>query len=375
MIRKLFHFIVTVSLGTTGVCAAEQTSESSSYFSCINYDSYHGNKGKGVRVLVWDGFPDYKDGFGIGVHNRLKDKIPLELCEESKTIGSLDSRYFGAGHGMHVSGLIVDDKCGIAPQASLIPKNAAGLVNNTRPALFKTEAEEILNNDHGAVIINCSFELPISNNGCSYKYSNTNYRYDHKINENILKSLCRNHLVVYAAGNYNFEGDKGRIVPEEWISQELLTDENVQRHLFVVTNFDAFERKKAEDSNHFECYYSECDIMASRSKALQKVGIAAPGTKLLSTTINAELDDNGFLTGTSDRFETMSGTSQAAPLVSGLLACLLSDYPDRSISEIADVVREGCHRNGMFNNPAHFGAGVISFEGTYELARKRFEKP
>lgn len=375
MIRKSFHLVITFSLGMNRLCAAESTPESCSHLSCINYESYNGNKGKGVRVLVWDGFPDYRDGYGIGFHNRLKEKIPIELREESITIGSLDSRCVGAGHGIHVSGLIVDDECGIAPQASIIPKNAAGLMNDKHPNLFKKEAEEILNNDGGALIINCSFEFPISNNGYFNKYSNTNYKYDYKITENILKSLCRNHLVVYAAGNYNFDGYKGRMVPEEFISQELLKDENVARHLFLVTNFDQYKCKRAEDSNHFDCYYPDCDVIASRSKALQTVGIAAPGTKLFSTTINAVLDDNGFLTGVPDQFETMSGTSQAAPLVSGLLACLISDYPDRSISEIADVVRQGCHQNDVFNNPADFGAGVINFERTYELARERFDKP
>jgi subtilisin family serine protease len=74
------------------------------------------------------------------------------------------------------------------------------------------------------------------------------------------------------------------------------------------------------------------------------------------------------------QFGTMTGTSQATPLVSGLLARLMSDYPEATITEIADLVRKGANRKGPLNDPEKFGVGMIDVQNTYKLAAEHFKK-
>ena len=165
-----------------------------------------------------------------------------------------------------------------------------------------------------------------------------------------IKQLCKNHLVVWAAGNdgYHLHSSLERALEE---------DENVRKHLFVVSNVKSDGKSLNSSSNYFGLHEQK------ENPLVQAVGIAAPGTDIVSTIAEKEVKQFGI----------MSGTSQAAPLVSGLLARLISDYPNASITEIADRVRKGANQQVPFNDPEKFGQGMIDVQNTYRLAKAYFK--
>ena len=209
---------------------------------------------------------------------------------------------------------------------------------------MQLEAQEILSNDYGALIINCSFQFP---EDFDAYYSSFNEQ-----SVKILRDLCKSHLVVVAAGN------NGGYAPT-YIEHALELDENVRKHLFVVSNVNS----DGKSLNTSSCKFSHHRHI-SKEPLLQQAGIAAPGTNAVST-----IPQTGI-----KQFGTMTGTSQAVPPVSGLLARLMSDCPKASITEIANLVREGANNEGPLNNPELFGRGMIDIKRTYELAGEKFRK-
>ena len=60
------------------------------------------------------------------------------------------------------------------------------------------------------------------------------------------------------------------------------------------------------------------------------------------------------------------GTSFAAPIISGLTACLWQSMPDRTAAEIVNLVRRSASR--YLNPDEDFGYGVADFEKAYQLS-------
>jgi hypothetical protein len=285
-----------------------------------------GNLGEGVRVIVWDQFAKPKSPEHVLYSERLDHKVPFEVREEAKkeSICSVTS----GDHGLHVAGLIVDNEFGVAPNAKIIPLNAShlGAIVANREIKFKNDAQKILTNDHGAKIINGSFEFP-----------------ENDITIKMLGELCKSHLVFIAAGN------SGHYV-EKVIDQAVENDLNVQNHLFVVANVMPDGQTRNSLSNRF-------------SGVSKRVGIAAPGTDIPST-----IPQNGV-----KQFGFMTGSSMATPQPAGLAARLMSDFPEASITEIANLIRKGLNREGSLRNEEEFGQGMIDVERTYELAHAYFK--
>lgn len=101
----------------------------------------------------------------------------------------------------------------------------------------------------------------------------------------------------------------------------------------------------------------------------QMVTVVAPGTDIESTVPilsqerfkelypEKEYNDSGY--------EKMSGTSMAAPFVTGLAAALMNHYPNLTIYQIVNVIREGCNQCAA---PHLVGRGVIDYAKSFELA-------
>jgi len=303
---------------------------SSKHLELIN-NVRSGNLGTGVRVIVFDNFAKPESSEDFLANSRLAGKVPLEARDEAKK-ASIETCRMG-NHGLHVAGLIADDDFGVAPKVQIIPKRALGEDKGYEP--LSVSFREIYKNDFGAKIINISLKL-------------------HSIDADaieLLKLLCENHLVVWAAGN-----DSDCVSFTYQLEQMLETDENIRKHFFLVSNVDSDGKKLHITSNRFRLN------MEKRNSFVQAVGIAAPGTAIVST-----IAEKG-----PKQFDEMTGTSQATPLVSGLLARLMSDYPEASLTQIANLVRQGTNREGPFSNPEEFGQGMIDVQNTYKLANKFF---
>jgi tetratricopeptide (TPR) repeat protein len=170
-------------------------------------------------------------------------------------------------------------------------------------------------------------------------------------NVNILKKLCQNHIVVWAAGNH------GCVLPKE-LKDAIAEDEYLQKYLFIVSNVtaDLSTNEMASVLSESSCYFSEQGVPDALTES---VGICAPGTRMFSTIPEY----------TIKRFGMVSGTSFAAPVVTGAIAKLMSDFPDLSITEIADLVRAGANKQGVFADRGKYGEGFLDLQKTYRLAK------
>lgn len=89
--------------------------------------------------------------------------------------------------------------------------------------------------------------------------------------------------------------------------------------------------------------------------------LAAPGGSILSTV--ARRSDDGEVVET---YEELSGTSMAAPHVSGAIALLLSEFPEITASEAVTILKDTARDDGIYANSAIYGHGLLNLEGAMQ---------
>jgi subtilisin family serine protease len=101
------------------------------------------------------------------------------------------------------------------------------------------------------------------------------------------------------------------------------------------------------------------DAVASSSSNGNWVDVAAPGTNIFSTwdTRNPKLSLNN---GQDVNYNSISGTSMAAPLVAGLVALMKSVRPDLSPDEVETILKGTARDLGSPGADPQFGAGLIN---------------
>ena len=100
---------------------------------------------------------------------------------------------------------------------------------------------------------------------------------------------------------------------------------------------------------------SDYDVIATFSNRGDYIDVSAPGTDIYSTVLN-------------DHFGWASGTSQAAPHVSGLAALLLAIDPTLTAQEIQTHIETSAVDLGNTGWDPDYGAGRINASGTLEHA-------
>lgn len=222
-------------------------------------------------------------------------------------------------HGTHVAGIVAasaDNGLGIASlginnrivciKAVSSKPDAYGRVND----LELTNVAEAFNYaiKRKVDIINCSF---------------TTDKYD-KVVEGLINDARKLGIIVVAAAG-NAHDDK----------------------LYYPAAYDGVIAVGATDQE---------DHIASYSNFGSYVDVMAPGVNIYSTVAS---NDQGY--------GYMSGTSMAAPIVSGLIGLILSSEPDR-VGDIEAVLKGGCD-NIDWKNPSYtgkMGAGRINVDRSFE---------
>lgn len=187
------------------------------------------------------------------------------------------------GHGSHCAGIIGasgNNKFGMAGinwHIRLMPvkflnKNGSGTLENALNAINYASR-------NGARIINASWGSPGSSSLFAKAIA--------KLNE---KGI----LFVAAAGNDKSDNDKRPIIPASISSPNLIT----------VAAID-----------------NQADLASFSNYGVKSVHIAAPGVNILSTVLG-------------DKYEHMSGTSMAAPFITGISAMLMAYNPKLNPGEI-----------------------------------------
>lgn len=252
-------------------------------------------KGQGVNVAVVDSFVDISHA-QLQKQILINEKDPINGIDDDKN-GIIDD-YYGAAflpstdsgipseHGTHVAGIIAANPetgpvAGVAPAAKIIPaqfisNNGAGGLDDAIRALNYAAAR-------GAKIINASW----GGAPCSAT-----------LRDAMAKLEQQGILIVVAAGN------SGRDIGNY---PEYPASFNLPNQLTVA----------ASTMN---------DYMASFSNnSFNLVHLAAPGFNIFSTVPNSQTD-------------ALSGTSMAAPFVSGAAALLWSVRPNATVEQIKTAI-------------------------------------
>jgi subtilisin family serine protease len=202
-----------------------------------------------------------------------------------------------SSHGTHVAGIIAANRSneigikGVATQVKIMAirvvpdgdERDKDVANGIRYAV-----------DNGAKVINMSF-------GKSYS------PYKKVVDAALRYASSKGVLLVHAAGNSNQNNDENDNFPNPKHTLNLLTAKNwievgassYQRGLNLPADFTNYGKKS--------------------------VNIFAPGVDILSSTPN-------------NQYDTYSGTSMAAPVVSGVAAAIIAHQPKLSIKDLTNLI-------------------------------------
>lgn len=106
----------------------------------------------------------------------------------------------------------------------------------------------------------------------------------------------------------------------------------------------------------------------------EKIDVAAPGVDILSLKAAVSpMCTSSRTVGT--RYCRVSGTSMAAPHVSGLAALLWANDPSLTNEEIRQIIRHGADDLGSTGKDRNFGYGRINANGSMALTGDRYMRP
>ncbi|WP_279062366.1 S8 family serine peptidase [Campylobacter lanienae] len=317
-------------------------------FELINYND-KSVTGDGVFVGVIDSAIN-KD------HPNLSGQIVDQIYSEYR--GSTYTPDFSVDtHGSHVAGIILakpDGQIGgIATDAKaygvqITGHNTSGSASFTAPNVyeyFKDKTIAAINNSWNATVYPLSGLNSLTSSSISFlKNANNPNDYipliqrDSTASDLIKLSKEKQILSVFASGN---EG----IISPGIMALAPYYDEEI-RSIIVVTALDSAQVSKDSDgkfivattrNDNFD-YLSAPTTYSNGLKGVYNFSLAAPGTNINS--VNASYNTRDILTGKldNDLYRVSSGTSMAAPVVTGAAALVAQKFPFMSGKQIADTL-------------------------------------
>ncbi|WP_050616546.1 S8 family peptidase [Bacillus testis] len=263
--------------------------------------------GKGVKIAIIDSgvdtkHPDLKIAGGACV---MKDVIDYEGCTENFNDNN--------GHGTHVAGIIGAQNnnigtLGIAPGASIyavkaLDSHGLGITSSIMAAMDWSI-------QHKMDIINLSLTTPED---------------DPSLRAIIAKAYNQGILIVAASGNYSKETGRTVLYPAKY------------PQVIGVSSMG----KNSE--------------LLSTSSYGKDIELTAPGGDILSTLPIAYDDYDGA----ADGYGIMSGTSMAAPFVSGMAALYMEKYPELTNVQIRELLDQNAQDLGAAGKDVKFGYGLV----------------
>lgn len=259
-----------------------------------------------IHTNLWD-VAGYINGF-----NFTNEGWSCNISDNYSTLGK-------TSHGTHVAGIIAAQDqngvgiSGVAPDARLMglkafadaPNNVVGYPNPIPGFGFSPspQANSIAwGRYNGADVINCSWGAATIN---PYNpWSSVSLAIDYATQA--LSAPTRPSILVFAAGNAN--NLSGNIA----IDIANVHPQNDPR-VITVASTDAGDNRSG-----FSFYGNAVDV-------------SAPGENILSTLSQTHNPSNSY--------GTKSGTSMAAPHVSGVVALILSKYPDMPFEKVREIIQ------------------------------------
>ena len=301
-------------------------------------DSLHrmGYRGRGVLVAVFDGgFPsvEYKDF--LGYDQRAAVPAGYDLVEQDSTV--LD----GSTHGATV----------LSTMAAQHPFFFIGMAPEARYVLFKTEnsrgehrMEEVnyaialeLADSVGVDVVNSSLGYTtFTDSSMNYSYADLNGKTS-PASVAIDSAFARGMIIVTSAGNNG---------ADEW------------RHIGIPADADKAFSIGAVDPNDDQAYFSSYGPTAD---GRVKPDVSGPGVMVAAVAANGK------------GLTPANGTSLSAPLISGLVACLVQAFPNATNQEILDAIRATASQADAPDEA--LGYGRPDFAAAYRRLRVEYPLP
>lgn len=278
---------------------------------CFGYDFVDFEPSNPPPVEAGTNPPEDNDPSPCGQNIHILDASDVGDCS------GLDSL---VAHGTHVAGIIAATQdnsigiSGVAPGVTIMPVRA--LTEDGIGTTFDVLEAMTYAISEGASIINMSFGSNV---------------YDSSFDAIVATAIANDVILVAAAGNgashYNPANNPENIRTGSDCDSPVCNDDPYGNGGNAVLTVAATERH--DRKANFSKYSTE-----------NFVDVAAPGDSILSTCYDRGLT---FSCNSSEPSEyvQMSGTSQAAPHVSGVAALLRSQYPSLTASQISNIIRSG----------------------------------
>ncbi len=287
----------------------------------VNYfhEDLLGNIWSNPGEIAGNGIDDDRDGFVDDVRGWdfvNNDNAPMDQ----------------GGHGTHVAGIAAavggnaKGIVGVAPKAQIIPVQVLG--SNGSGSLWNVVQGIVYAARVGANIINLSL-------GASYLDT-----YSTRLLQAAVDfAASRGTIIVAAAGN-----------------------SNSSVNYFSPANLNNVIAVGATDPNDKKAVFSNYG---------SKLFLTAPGVDILS------LGTKGSAIGAyvSENYYRASGTSMAAPYVSGAIALLLSKYPYASLSDIRSLLSRGAVDLGKKGFDVDYGYGRLDVARSLALTLPNYKAP
>ncbi|PKM52344.1 MAG: peptidase S8 [Firmicutes bacterium HGW-Firmicutes-7] len=297
------------------------------------------NMGKGVTVAILD--------TGLYPHNDLVKKNDRILAFKD-FVNNQQYTYDDNGHGTHVAGIIAGDGFesegkyeGIAPLCNVVAvkvlgKDGAGNISDVLAGI-----QWVLDNQekYNIQVMNLSVGMEDLEGETSALVRGVNVAWDRDI------------VVLCAAGN---NGPSNSTITTPGISRKVIT---------VGSSDDAQEVRILGDM------ISNYSSRGPTKSCVKKPDVVAPGSNIFSCHCNPTYLFNGFQYPKENiGYIKKSGTSMATPVVTGIIARLLSDYPNLTNKDIKLSLKYSTNDLGFGQEQQ--GWGLIDIKSLYEYIVK-----
>lgn len=312
------------------LCVACYTSGTHPGASAGNDYYYDNPENWGVKSIYADKVWDFTRGSssvhvgvvdsGIYVHPDLVDNLVTgyDSIYESSIVyddATLESNYIDIDHGTMVAGVLGAKgnnsigMCGVCWNVSMIPLRV-------QPPTFSDKTLDDIPELCAQAItfatrsyLDCGYYTKILNISI-LDYSNNNYF------QEALESYSG--LIVYSSGNQNKKLDDS--------SDSFVFSEEQRKNIIVVGALDSTGNRWCDTSQSGSNYGNN------------KVDIYAPGVNILTTKAKIHYDPTLDF---NQQYTVRTGTSFAAPFVSGVAALLLSVNPELTAAQLKECIIEG----------------------------------
>jgi serine protease AprX len=310
-----------------------------------------GVTGQGIGVAVIDS--------GISGHKALTNKVVANVSFVTGDPGVADAY----GHGTHVAGIIAGSAGaasgvtplytgGIAPGATLANVRVLGADGSglTSDAIAGIEWAIANKSKYNLRVINISFGHPVMEPAAT-----------DPLCEAVAEAVTAGMVVVVSAGNSGKSADGHMVLGS-------ITSPGNSPLALTVGALNTFGTVKRSDDG----VASYSSRGPTKFDLAVKPDVAAPGNKIVSLQANGSYLPTFYPSlhvagGTSNAYMTLSGTSMAAPMVSGGVALLLQGTPKLTVPQVKLAIQSGAtyvSSGGLMGA----GAGSVNFWASRRLA-------